>query len=400
MDKVHDPNSRPWISKPVNIDEYFSKFRDIVQEEKPIKDTSDLSSKWIMKSMGLEDKELFSQVEQVMNIDHLTVSDEVEPMQINDPINDNIHGASIPKFYKTPIPPEATSQLKTLALQEEWLKLTKDDKNAKNRRKRQSKHDNDHWFQAEKPPDQYKNWDLVDRAVLFCVRIYRPFKHLAPYQYGQSSIKYSQEIWLLGNHTLADLKDRVWCPADLNVVGSQQVDTVEKPALRAMDKYKSSFIYMEGTFYIDRRNSSNIDYSEVIRNWAENDPKKGLGPFTTDTMESTRLDSLNIRVGYPYLYQHQGNHEHLISFIDVRLLGPMDPQKIQEYPLIRSLGSQNSKFCMVCQTCIAVWVTMDNVRVPEDPYFFCGLCYKNFNFVNKKRVGSFKEFRFFDVNTI
>jgi len=400
MDKVHDPNSRPWISKPVNIDEYFSKFRDIVQEEKPIKDTSDLSSKWIMKSMGLEDKELFSQVEQVMNIDHLTVSDEVEPMQINDPINDNIHGASIPKFYKTPIPPEATSQLKTLALQEEWLKLTKDDKNAKNRRKRQSKHDNDHWFQAEKPPDHYKNWDLVDRAVLFCVRIYRPFKHLAPYQYGQSSIKYSQEIWLLGNHTLADLKDRVWCPADLNVVGSQQVDTVEKPALRAMDKYKSSFIYMEGTFYIDRRNSSNIDYSEVIRNWAENDPKKGLGPFTTDTMESTRLDSLNIRVGYPYLYQHQGNHEHLISFIDVRLLGPMDPQKIQEYPLIRSLGSQNSKFCMVCQTCIAVWVTMDNVRVPEDPYFFCGLCYKNFNFVNKKRVGSFKEFRFFDVNTI
>ena len=400
MDKVHDPNSRPWISKPVNIDEYFSKFRDIVQEEKPIKDTSDLSSKWIMKSMGLEDKELFSQVEQVMNIDSLTVSDEVEPMQINDPINDNIHGASIPKFYKTPIPPEATSQLKTLALQEEWLKLTKDDKNAKNRRKRQSKHDNDHWFQAEKPPDQYKNWDLVDRAVLFCVRIYRPFKHLAPYQYGQSSIKYSQEIWLLGNHTLADLKDRVWCPADLNVVGSQQVDTVEKPALRAMDKYKSSFIYMEGTFYIDRRNSSNIDYSEVIRNWAENDPKKGLGPFTTDTMESTRLDSLNIRVGYPYLYQHQGNHEHLISFIDVRLLGPMDPQKIQEYPLIRSLGSQNSKFCMVCQTCIAVWVTMDNVRVPEDPYFFCGLCYKNFNFVNKKRVGSFKEFRFFDVNTI
>jgi len=400
MDKVHDPNSRPWISKPVNIDEYFSKFRDIVQEEKPVKDTSDLSSKWIMKSMGLEDKELFSQVEQVMNIDNLTVSDEVEPMQINDPINDNIHGASIPKFYKTPIPPEATSQLKTLALQEEWLKLTKDDKNAKNRRKRQSKHDNDHWFQAEKPPDQYKNWDLVDRAVLFCVRIYRPFKHLAPYQYGQSSIKYSQEIWLLGNHTLADLKDRVWCPADLNVVGSQQVDTVEKPALRAMDKYKSSFIYMEGTFYIDRRNSSNIDYSEVIRNWAENDPKKGLGPFTTDTMESTRLDSLNIRVGYPYLYQHQGNHEHLISFIDVRLLGPMDPQKIQEYPLIRSLGSQNSKFCMVCQTCIAVWVTMDNVRVPEDPYFFCGLCYKNFNFVNKKRVGSFKEFRFFDVNTI
>ena len=87
------------------------------------------------------------------------------------------------------------------------------------------------------------------------MRVYRPFKHLAPFQYGQTSVKYSQvkiplvcaellfrmhqlvlllffffanskppqEIWLLGHHTLADIREKIWCPTDLNVVGAQQV---------------------------------------------------------------------------------------------------------------------------------------------------------------------------------
>ena len=49
---------------------------------------------------------------------------------------------------------------------------------------------------------------------------------------------------------------------------------------------------------------------------------------------------------------------------------------------------------------ILVWVTMNNIRVPEDPFFFCAYCYKQFNFVDRKRVGSFREFRFFDVNVM
>jgi len=400
MDRIHDPSARPWISDSIAVNEYFKEYSDVIKNEKPQKRTDDLKAKSIMKSMGLDDLELYKQVESVMDIENLSIPEEVEPMQINDPINDKIHGSSIPKFYKTPIPNEALGLLKTLALQDEWLKKSKDNIKVKFRRKRQSKHDNDHWFQAEKPAEKNKNWDIIDNAVLYRVRIYRPFKHLAPYQYGQTSIKYSQELWLLGHNTLADIRDKIWCPADLNVVGAQQVDTVHKPAVRSLDVYKSSFIYVEGTFYNDTRDKNNIDYSEVIRSWAESDPKREVGPFKTGTMETTRLDSLKLRLGYPYVYQHQGNHEHLLSFIDIRFLSPMDPQKITDYPLIRSLGSQLSRYCMVCQTSIAVWVTMNNRRVTEDPYFFCGLCYKTFNFVDKKRVGKFKEYRYFDVNTI
>jgi len=77
MDKIHDPANRSWISKPVKVDEYFNAFKEIVHNEKPLRDTSDLKAKWMMKSMGLDDRNLFSELEEVMKIDHLTVPDEV-----------------------------------------------------------------------------------------------------------------------------------------------------------------------------------------------------------------------------------------------------------------------------------------------------------------------------------
>ena len=34
---------------------------------------------------------------------------------------------------------------------------------------------------------------------------------------------YQHEFWMLGEQTLADLKDRIKCPVDFNIVGKQQV---------------------------------------------------------------------------------------------------------------------------------------------------------------------------------
>jgi len=402
MDGIHDPGARAWISKPVAAAQYFSEYKERVHKEKPIKDMSDLKPKWLKAVMGLEDQEMLESVEQVMRLESLTLKEEVEPMQICDPIRESIHGATIPKFYKTAIPREACTRLRTLALQSAWL-ASSDPSNVsklRSKRKRQSKHDNDHWFQAEKPRRKNTNWDLTDRAVVYYIRIYRPFRQLDQEAESKRQLRYCQELWLLGHHTLADLRDKITCTADMHLVGPQQVDMVGRPATRASDLYPSAMIYMEGTFYIDRRAADHKDYSAVVRQWAEEDPRRGAGPFTTANMEETRLDSLTVRLGYPYLYQHQGNHEHLFSVVDVRLVGPEDPQSPLEYPVLRSVGSQQSKYCNVCQTDIAMWVTRNNHRVPESPYFFCGLCYKDFNFVDKKRVdkGGFEALRFFDVN--
>ena len=37
----------------------------MVEKEKPLRDVKDLKSKWTMKHIGLEDKELFSKLEEV-----------------------------------------------------------------------------------------------------------------------------------------------------------------------------------------------------------------------------------------------------------------------------------------------------------------------------------------------
>lgn len=57
------------------------------------------------------------------------------------------------------------------------------------------------------------------------------------------------------------------------------------------------------------------DYSAVIREWAQN---RGIGHLKTARMEVTRFADLTISLGYPYVYQHQGNCEHLIIFADAR----------------------------------------------------------------------------------
>ena len=66
-----------------------------------------------------------------------------------------------------------------------------------------------------------------------------------------------------------------WLRGDFGTQG----DTVAKPATRAGDVYKSGFFYIEGTFYNDLSHEGNIDYSEVVRNWAC--PARGVGPFDT-----------------------------------------------------------------------------------------------------------------------
>ena len=103
MDGIHDPEARAWISGPVHVGQYFEQLRVKVEEVKPVKDTRAVSAKTMMGMMGMEDKELFGQLEEVMGVEKLTCEEEVEPMQISDPILENIHGPDIPRFYKTHI---------------------------------------------------------------------------------------------------------------------------------------------------------------------------------------------------------------------------------------------------------------------------------------------------------
>ena len=106
-------------------------------------------------------------------------------------------------------------------------------------------------------------------------------------------------------------------------------------------------------------------------------------------------------LGYPYVYVHQGDHEHLITFVEDRLLSADDSQRPSSYPFERSTGMIHSKMCMVCTTFIAKWVTENNDRVPEDPFFFCDDCFRQFNYSPKnEKIGNFRAYPFIDVNAL
>lgn len=324
-----------------------------------------------MEMIGIKE-DIFKELETVMSIDSLTTPGELEPMQIQNSLG-NIFGLEVNKFYTRPIPEEGRLALKTLYLQDKYLKMAAKDRGVKSRRRRMLRESNDNWFLGQPPPPKVVKSQLTDSKHLYCIRVYRPYKHLNPdYSVGRPS--YQQEFYLLGEHTLADLKDRIRCPVDYNIVGKQQVDLLRKRAPRAGEVYKSCYIYVNGCFYNDTRDEANRDLSSVIRDWVSRG-KRGIGPFTTGSMENTALKDLELRIGYPYIYVHQGEHEHLVSVSDVRLVGPEDPQASSAYPLLRSIDTPLSQYCMACQAETATWVTENNARVAEDPFFFCSYCY-------------------------
>ncbi|KAK2172108.1 hypothetical protein NP493_993g00036 [Ridgeia piscesae] len=121
------------------------------------------------------------------------------------------------------------------------------------------------------------------------------------------------------------------------------------------------------------------DYSRQIIDWSR-EPSRGVGPFTSKLMETTTFNDLQVRLGHPYLYLHQGDCEHLIIFSDIRLLHPEDCQDLTRYPLLIGERAERQYRCRVCQTFTARWVTHESPLTPEDPCFFCDTCYRSLHY--------------------
>ena len=52
--------------------------------------------------------------------------------------------------------------------------------------------------------------------------------------------------------------------------------------------------------------------------FAFNSSHSHAGSLTTKKMEDTCVKDLEFRLGYPYVFVHLGNCEHLVVFVDVR----------------------------------------------------------------------------------
>ena len=102
------------------------------------------------------------------------------------------------------------------------------------------------------------------------------------------------------------------------------------------------------------------------------------GNFKTERMEHSRFIDLSIKLGFPYLYKHIGNCEHLIVFTSVKLVNPSsDCYILSKYPVPKDKTRGRYTFCWCCNRLYAKWVVCGSRLAVDDPTFLCQRCFKN-----------------------
>ena len=97
--------------------------------------------------------------------------------------------------------------------------------------------------------------------------------------------------------------------------------------------------------------------------------------FVAKDMDGITLDQLSVVCGKPYLYCHQGNCEHIITFRDIRLAHPDDPTDRAVYPIPVLNPRKHRRKCSMCDVFDVQHVTYGDKLAPCSPCFFCDECF-------------------------
>lgn len=87
------------------------------------------------------------------------------------------------------------------------------------------------------------------------------------------------------------------------------------------------------------------------------------------------FEDLTIRLGYPYLFHHHGNCEHVFMIRDMRAAMEDDNPNVSEYPLLTFKGKYRRRRCSICHVFTAKWLTCNDQLAFEHPSYFCDKCF-------------------------
>ncbi|XP_042488883.1 snRNA-activating protein complex subunit isoform X2 [Macadamia integrifolia] len=236
--------------------------------------------------------------------------------------------------------------------------------------------------------------------VILCIEIY----------HGLRSFVKTQELLVLGQQTLTELRDSIYCSTDQVMQKAGQHDP-------------SGYFLIEDVFCNDLRDPSAIDYSKPIFDWLKNCEKEALEKweciiaggseqkrnsllgkvptpdfphFKAVDMHKTRFCDLEFRLGAGYLYCHQGDCKHTIVIRDMRLIHPDDVQNKVAYPLLTYQLKTRWQKCSVCKIYLATKVTVDDKWAQENPCYFCHSCYYLLHYDEQGKL--LYEFTVYDYN--
>ncbi|XP_050044200.1 snRNA-activating protein complex subunit 3 [Dermacentor andersoni] len=385
MDAIHEPEFRPWIGETMSPTEFKQKWTDALKNEQHDSDQNVREA--IMQLMNIPESVLKT-LEADCSPSTLCCGEE------------SIDIANLPKH----------DDLMTLRLQRQDLEKRKDDEAYRLKTY--------HYFRKvcflskvnimkQKTQLKFPEEERVpSNEVVLIAQVFKPIKMpvgIKKVRMGAHcfSFKIQVELAMLSCQSLRSLREKITCISDAAVLGDFSEDPDRISDQRAVELYKSGFFYIGNTFYNDMSDPACRDYSEVILEWAKN-PRREIGPFKTADMAKTKLADLELRLGYPYVYVHQGYCEHLVVFSDIRVLHPHDSQNMLDYPVaLKTFPCGRRVFCMLCHQSTAKWVTYENERVSDDPYFFCDTCFRSYNYTpDNKKIGKFRASPYLDWNTV
>ncbi|KAJ8915210.1 hypothetical protein NQ315_015433 [Exocentrus adspersus] len=235
---------------------------------------------------------------------------------------------------------------------------------------------------------------------IYSIIVYRPYYINFNQKNSGERLRFAFEIEALGTNTLAEVADQICCVFNEGLFKEVEDTNVDlKPFMNAKAFYPSQCIYIDGVLYNDFRSPDAIDYSAKIIEWAS---EKNIGKFKSELMEKaslscrTLLSTLQPRLGYPYVYMHQGSCEHVFTFSDARLLQPCDCLHSKKYPRMVSISRVYNILCFICNVMNAQWAVLECSKFPHEKVFLCTECCNSYLYVDGKKVTSFKLYPYYD----
>jgi len=149
--------------------------------------------------------------------------------------------------------------------------------------------------------------------------------------------------------------------------------------------FANQFLFLGDTFYFDDRKENSMAIAAQVRDWVDDHTISVPKPLKLVPIyeSQSRISDLQPVLGYPYLFQHANDCEHLVVFMDLRVVNMDDPQDEAKYPLLTSKPNQRRVICKACGLYSAKWETRQDVLADEDPAFWCDKCFKTFHYDKK-----------------
>lgn len=252
---------------------------------------------------------------------------------------------------------------------------------------RKSKHSKHRRLNPDNSDEELGN-DLVPfQETVISLRFYQPFKFEPDNPSFQ--VSFCQEFLVLGSQKLSVLRNKIFCSASYGPFPEiSENHRGQKPQLDD----DSAFFFITDTFYNDFSRPYSKDYSSPIIEWAKN--IDDIDDLKSSSMEDISFEDLTVRIGYPQVYQHYGNCEHLFVFSDVRLLQSSDILQRSQYPYLRTVSNNRCHICFICGVNPVAYLVRECKRQIADPTFYCNICFETYLYKDGKKIGNFKAYRF------